>query len=65
MTVAELIQILQSYPHDLQVIYSKFSESVLLEPKDIVYASAQPPRDDGWVHDARRDRPMQNYISLC
>ena len=64
MTVSDLIQILQRQPQDLQVAYSIHSEACLLEESDIQISKGQPPRPDGWVHDWRPDRPVQNYLMI-
>ncbi len=64
MTVKELIEILQSKPQDLQVIYSKYSEFCILEASDIEIESHGLPRNDGWVHYRRPDKPTQEYLIL-
>lgn len=64
MTVAELIAILQSKPQDIQVAYRCYSEWCLLEAEHIEVKSLCPPRVDGWVHDARPDKPMEDYLTL-
>lgn len=64
MTVKELIAILQNKPQDLLVAYRKYSEWSLLEVDDIGIAPLCPPRPDGWVHDARPDKPTQDYLTL-
>lgn len=62
MTVAELIQELQTYPQDCVVIYDKYSERCLLESREISLVRACAPRSDGWVHDERPDQPTQLYV---
>lgn len=64
MTVKELIAILQSKPQDIQVVYSRYSEWCLLESDDIGTKFLCPPRPDGWVHDARPDKPKQDYLTF-
>jgi hypothetical protein len=62
MTVAELIAFLQTQPQGLSVAYEIHSEACLLETNDIQVFSACPPREDGWIHDARPDKPTQDYL---
>lgn len=64
MTIKELIALLQSKPQDLQVAYSKYSEYCLLEAGDLEIKALCEPRDDGWIHDARPDKPTQDYLIL-
>lgn len=64
MTVKELIEVLQSKPQHLQVAYRCYSEWCLLDAKDIDIESLCVPRSDGWVHDARPDKPTQDYLTL-
>jgi hypothetical protein len=64
MTVTELIQVLKNYPPDLQVAYCLYSEQALLSETDIKLADKCQPRSDGWVHDARPDKPKQTYVLL-
>lgn len=64
MTVKELIAILQTKPQDLLVAFRCHSEWCLLEAKDIDIQPLCAPRADGWVHDARPDKPQQNYLTL-
>ncbi|MER2519287.1 MAG: hypothetical protein ABTQ34_01205 [Bdellovibrionales bacterium] len=62
MTVAELIACLQKHPQELQVAYRLYSEQQLLEAEDIKIAEACKPRPDGWIQDARSDKPTQTYL---
>lgn len=64
MTVKELIEILQTKPQDLQVIYAVYSEFCLLEARDIDVQWACPPRRDGWVAWERPDKPKQEYLAF-
>lgn len=64
MTVAELIAILQTKRQDLPIVYRVYSEWALLEPDDIEVQALCLPREDGWVHDARPDKPIQDYLTL-
>lgn len=62
MTVWQLIDYLQTLPHDLPVAYRCFSEQCLMEPNEIKIGEAGVPREDGWIHDARPDKPSQTYV---
>jgi hypothetical protein len=64
MTVAELTAFLQSQPQDLQVAFRIYSEYCLLEANYIETKLLCTPRPDGWVHDARPDKPKQLYLIL-
>lgn len=64
MTVKELIAILQTKPQDIQVVYRCYSEYSLLQAGDIGVAALCAPRVDGWVHDARPDKPKQDFLTL-
>lgn len=62
MTVAELIAYLQKQPQDLQVIYSQYSEQVLLEESYLEIFEACEPRADGWIQNKRPDMPTRTYL---
>lgn len=62
ITVAELIQHLQTLPQELPVAYQLHSEQVLMELSDITVEQLQEARPDGWVHDKRPDRPAVQYV---
>jgi hypothetical protein len=64
MTVAELIAYLQTQPQDLLVAYRMYSEQVLLEEGNVFIGTFCQPRNDGWVPDARPDKPTQRYLVL-
>lgn len=64
MTVKELIELLQSQPQELQVVYSKFSEYCLLEASDVVVDNLCEARADGWVACRRPDKPTQEYLVI-
>lgn len=64
MTVAELIAVLQTKPQDLQVVYHCYSEQCLLEAKEIIIKRLCEPRPDGWVQNARYDKPQQEYLTF-
>lgn len=65
MTVAELISLLQTKPQELQVAYHCCSEQVLLVAGDVEIIEKCQPRHDGWIHNARPDKPTQTYLLLC
>lgn len=62
MTVAELIEFLQTQPQDLQVIYACYSENDLLQADEIRIVEACEPRPDGWVANKRPDKPTRTYL---
>ena len=64
MTVAELIEYLQTQPQDLQVAYRLHSEQCLLEQSDIELIKACEPRSDGWIQNERPDMPSVQYLLL-
>lgn len=64
MTVSELIEILKSYPKDLEVAYYKYSEQCLLEEKEISIEEFCLPRPDGWIENKRPDKPFKEYLVL-
>lgn len=64
MTVAELIEYLQDYPQDMQVVRSKWSEQCLLEPGDITRIEGCTPRPDGWVQDRRPDSVTKYFLRI-
>ena len=62
MTVSELIDFLKTQPQDLQVCYGLFSEQCLLRTEQIELLTACDARPDGWVEDARPDKPTRTYL---
>ncbi len=62
MTVLELIEFLKTQPQDLLVCYQIHSEQDLLESDMIFVAEYCEPRPDGWVQDARPDKPTRKYL---
>lgn len=62
MTVKELIEFLQKQPQFLPVVYMAYSEFCLLTDNDIDIRDLGMPREDGWVHDHREDKPTQQYL---
>ena len=65
LTVKELIELLQTYPQDILVARELFSEKVLVEEGNFCIEEHCPPRNDGWVHEKRPDRPTQKYLVIA
>ena len=64
MTVSEFIKYLRKQPAHAQVAYRMYSEQCLLDTSDIVLENLCPPRPDGWVQNARPDKPTELYLLL-
>lgn len=62
MLVKELIELLQTFPADLPVGITMYSEQRLLEAEDIEVIELSYVRGDGWIHDKRPDRPTMPYL---
>lgn len=62
MTVAELIVFLKAQPQNLQVAYRCYSEQVLLQTDEIEIKQLLAPREDGWIHNYRDDKPTHTYL---
>ena len=62
MTVQELIDLLKTFDPKLLVCYRCCSEYDLMEPKEIRILKLCEPRLDGWVADARPDKPTIEYV---
>lgn len=62
MTVADLIEFLQKQPQDLPVAIEMYSEQCLLEAEEIKVKELCEPREDGWIHDKRADKPSRLYL---
>jgi hypothetical protein len=62
ITVSKLIKHLQTLPQNAPVAYGCCSEHILMELKDITVEKLCKERPDGWVHDARPDKPTQTYV---
>lgn len=62
MTVAELIEHLKTVPQDLPVAYRRYSEQCLLDVTDIYVDTLCEARADGWVANARPDKPTIDYL---
>lgn len=64
MNVEQLIEHLKTYPPDMIVIAPLYSEYKLLEIGDIGIHEACEPREDGWVHRRREDKPTVKYLEI-
>lgn len=62
MTVAELIELLKTKPQDMLVGYALYSEYCLMEIENIRVLHLCEPRNDGWLHSPRPDKPNQAYL---
>jgi hypothetical protein len=60
--VKELIAFLQQLDPEMLVAYKCYSEQVILEADEIELKRLSWPRPDGWVHDARPDKPTTEYL---
>ena len=64
MKVSELIKLLQAQPQDMQIVISQYSEYLLLTNESIAEIDLCESRLDGWVHDAREDKPKVKYLLI-
>lgn len=62
MTVKELIKLLQTFPSDLPVGYSQYSEYTMLEADDLHIEECCEERIDGWIARKRPDKPSRPYL---
>lgn len=62
MTVAKLIELLKEKPQDAIIGYQCYSENIIMTANQIKLVEACAPRDDGWIHDARPDKPTVTYV---
>ncbi len=62
MKVKHLIKFLQSQPQNLDVAYCRYSEMCLLVKDDLFIMDGCEPRPDGWVPNARPDKPTKKYL---
>lgn len=62
MTIQRLIEILEQYPKDMEVIQILYSDYKILEEKDIDTFEACEDRGDGWVQNKRPDKPFKAYL---
>lgn len=64
MKVKELIEYLKTFNQELPVAVEKFSEQLLLEKSHLSVESLCLPRPDGWIGNARPDKPLQEYLTI-
>lgn len=62
MTVRELIKLLQTFPSELPVAYTCYSEQCMLDADDIRIEELCYVRNDGWIADKRPDKPSRPYL---
>jgi len=62
MTIKELREFLLAFPQDIQVAYVCCSEQCLLDTNDIKILDGCEARADGWIQDARPDKPPKQYL---
>jgi hypothetical protein len=62
MKVSGLIEFLKTQPQDLEVVYMRYSEQVLMGPFEITVETLGEARPDGWVANARPDKPTKEYL---
>ena len=65
MKVSELIELLKTYPQDLQVAREMYSEQLLLTTEDLSIEECCQPRPDGWIEHKRPDKPTQTYLVIA
>lgn len=64
LTVAALIEHLNTFDQDLPVAYALRSENCILEADDIKVEEFCEMRPDGWVPNKRPDKPTRLYLSF-
>lgn len=62
ITVRDLVRLLQTFPPDLPVCYRCHSEQILLQADEVRVESLCHARADGWIADARPDKPSTPYL---
>jgi len=62
MTVKSLIEFLQTQRQDMPVVFEMYSELCEIDFKSITVQKHCLPRQDGWVHRQRPDKPEQEYL---
>lgn len=62
MKVKELIAFLKKQDQELDVAYGLYSEQCLLESSKIIVEVHCVARTDGWIENARTDKPTQKYL---
>lgn len=65
MTVAELIELLKTYPQDLLVVQQMYSEQYIITPDCFTIKTLCKPRPDGWVQNYRADKESQEYLGIA
>lgn len=64
MTVAELIKLLGRFDPKLPVAIPQWSEHLLLDEFGVKTERMCPPRDDGWIQNARPDKLSTPYLVI-
>lgn len=62
MKVSELIEFLKTQPQGLDVAFRCCSEQCLMTADEITITEECEPRPDGWIQNARPDKPKQQYL---
>ena len=62
MTVADLIQFLQTHPKDMPILFRQYSDYTILQEDQICIEEHGLPRSDGYVPSQRPDKPSQKYL---
>jgi hypothetical protein len=62
MNVRELINFLETLDQNMLVAYQIFSEQCVLEASELAVVELCEPRNDGWVQNARPDKPLVPYL---
>lgn len=62
MIVADLLGFLMTQPLDREIAYKLHSEQCLMELTDINLMQGCEARPDGWVQNARPDKPSRTFI---
>jgi len=64
MIVSELIELLQTYPQDMPVARTLYSEQRLLKVRDLEVVQLCEARDDGWIQNRRPDKDVTPYLLI-
>ena len=62
MKVKELIDLLKTFDSEMLIVHGMYSEYLLLDGRNISMQMLCEPRNDGWVADARPDKPLIPYV---
>lgn len=62
MTVHDLIEHLKTFDPNLPVCYKMYSEQCLLSKDDLKVEKLCKARTDEWVHNARPDKELIEYL---